>query len=97
MILHTLHTRHDDGARTGVLHRSLPGISKKMLTQTLRDMEGSGLISRHVGSIVPPAVEYRLTSLGKRFVEPVELLYEWSRTNADALDQLGPRPSARRS
>jgi DNA-binding HxlR family transcriptional regulator len=96
MILHTLHARHSGAARTGVLHRSLPGISKKMLTQTLREMEATGLVSRHVESVVPPAVEYRLTPLGERFVEPVELLYAWGRTNADALDQLGTRPTARR-
>jgi len=97
MVLHTLHARHDGAARTGTLLRSLPGISKKMLTQTLREMEGSGLISRHVQSAMPPAVEYRLTELGRRFVEPVELLYGWSRDNADALDQLAPRPNSRRS
>lgn len=96
MVLHTLHARHDGHARTGVLLRSLPGISKKMLTQTVRDMEASGLISRHVQSTIPPMVEYRLTDLGRRFVEPVELLYGWGRNNADALDQLVPRPSSRR-
>jgi DNA-binding HxlR family transcriptional regulator len=97
MVLHTLHARHGGSARTGVLLRSLPGISKKMLTQTVRDMEASGLLSRHVQSAIPPMVEYRLTGLGRRFVEPVELLYEWGRDNADALDQLVPRPSSRRS
>jgi DNA-binding HxlR family transcriptional regulator len=97
MILHTLHARHDGAARTGVLLRSLPGISKKMLTQTLRDMETSGLISRHVQGTIPPAVEYRLTPLGCRFVEPVELLYAWGRDNADALDELRQRPTSRRS
>ena len=96
MILHTLHARHGGIARTGVLLRSLPGISKKMLTQTLREMEGSGLVSRHVQGTVPPAVEYRLTPLGTRFVAPVELLYAWGRDNADALDQLGARPTSRR-
>jgi DNA-binding HxlR family transcriptional regulator len=96
MILHTLHARHQGRARTGVLQRSLPGISKKMLTQTLREMEGTGLITRHVAGTVPPAVEYRLTPLGERFVEPVELLYAWGRTNADALDALGNRPTSRR-
>lgn len=96
MILHTLHARHGGIARTGVLLRSLPGVSKKMLTQTLRDMEASGLVSRHVHGSVPPAVEYRLTPLGDRFVEPIELLYAWGRTNADALDELGQRPTSRR-
>jgi len=97
MILHTLHARHGGAVRTGVLHRSLPGASKKMLTQTLREMEGSGLVSRHVQGTIPPAVEYRLTALGARFIEPVELLYGWGRANADALDQLGARPTSRRS
>ena len=97
MVLHTLHARHGGVARTGVLQRSLPGISKKMLTQTVRDMEGSGLISRHVRSAMPPEVEYRLTDLGRRFVEPVELLYGCGRDNADALDQLAPRPHSRRA
>ncbi|GAA3264489.1 winged helix-turn-helix transcriptional regulator [Sphingomonas yabuuchiae] len=97
MVLHTLHARHGGVARTGVLQRSLPGISKKMLTQTLRDMEGSGLLTRHVQSIMPPMVEYRLSDLGQRFVEPVELLYGWGRDNADALDRLVPRPRSRRA
>lgn len=97
MILHTLHARHGGTARNGVLLRSLPGISKKMLTQTLRDMEGSGLLSRHVLGTIPPAVEYRLTPLGQRFVEPVEWLYGWGRDNADALDAWRDRPTSRRS
>lgn len=96
MVLHTLQARHNGAARTGVLLRSLPGISKKMLTQTLRDMEFTGLVTRHVQSAVPPAVEDRLTPLGERFVEPVELLYVWGRDNADALDELKSRPTSRR-
>ncbi|RDE06443.1 winged helix-turn-helix transcriptional regulator [Sphingomonas aracearum] len=96
MVLHTLHVRHAGAARSGVLLRSLPGISKKMLTQTFRDMEDEGLLTRHVHSAVPPAVEYRLTALGRRFVEPVELIYAWGRDNADALDALGSRATARR-
>jgi DNA-binding HxlR family transcriptional regulator len=96
MVLHTLSARHSGRARTGVLLRSLPDISKKMLTQTLRDMEGSGLVSRHVQGTVPPAVEYQLTPLGMRFVELVELVYTWGRVNADALDSMRERPTSRR-
>ncbi len=88
MILHVLETRLGGCARTGVLQRSLPGISKKMLTQTLRDMEAAGLIDRRVFGTVPPAVEYSLRPLGRRFVEPITLLYDWARTNADALDEM---------
>lgn len=96
MILHTLQARHGGAARTGVLQRSLPGISKKMLVQTLREMETSGLLTRHVERVVPPAVEYRLTPLGGRFVGLVDLVYDWGRTNADALDQLQDRATSRR-
>ena len=96
MILHVLHARFSGRARTGVLHRGLPGISKKMLTQTLREMEASGLVTRHVYGTVPPAVEYTLTKLGSRFVEPIELLYDWARLNKDALDALQPRTMSAR-
>ena len=96
MVLHALHTLHGGTARTGVLQRSLPGISKKMLTQTLREMERDGLLTRTVFEVVPPRVDYSLTPLGRECVEPVELLYAWGRAHAAALDRLGRRPGSRR-
>jgi DNA-binding HxlR family transcriptional regulator len=96
MVLHALHTLHGGTARTGVLQRSLPGISKKMLTQTLREMERDGLLTRTVFEVVPPRVDYSLTPLGRECVEPVELLYAWGRDHAAALDRLGRRPGSRR-
>jgi len=74
--------------RTGQLERALPGISKKMLTQTLRDVENSGLVLRKVFNVVPPKVEYSLTGLGETFVEPLKTLYDWAQTHASALDEL---------
>ncbi len=96
MILHTLHARHGGVARSGALHRSMPGISKKMLIQTLRELEESGLIERHTLDSVPPAVSYALSPLGKLMVQPIELIYEWARQNSAALDQLQPRRTSRR-
>lgn len=46
------------------LSRLVPGISQKMLTQTLRQMERDGMVSRKVHAVVPPRVDYRLTELG---------------------------------
>ena len=96
MILHTLQVRHAGRARSGVLLRSLPGISKKMLSQTLRDMEASGLIERTVYDTLPPGVEYALTPLGQLLVQPIERMYAWARDNATALDALRPRSTSRR-
>ena len=96
MILHTLQARHGGTARSGVLHRSLPGISKKMLIQTLRELEASGLIERHALDSVPPEVSYALSPLGQLMVEPIELIYDWARQNSTALDQLQPRSTSRR-
>ncbi len=84
--------------RTGELQRRLPGISKKMLTQTLRELEHDGLIHREVYAVVPPKVEYSLTPLGELFIEPIEMLYRWGNQHADVLAQLslrrGKRPQA---
>jgi DNA-binding HxlR family transcriptional regulator len=72
--------------RTGQLQRSMPGISKKMLTQTLRELEADQLLSRKVHQVVPPAVEYSLTELGQKFVEPLLALYDWAEANSVLLD-----------
>ena len=96
MVLHTLAVRHGGTVRSNALHRSLPNISRKMLIQTLREMEGSGLVLRTEHPTVPPSVEYTLTALGQQLVEPIELIYDWARRNASALDALQPRASSRR-
>lgn len=96
MVLHTLAVRHEGAARSNALHRSLPAISRKMLIQTLRDMEGAGIVLRTEFPTVPPSVEYTLTALGRQLVEPIELIYDWARRNADALDALQPRATSRR-
>ena len=96
MVLHALYARHGGYARSGVLHRSLPGVSKKMLSQTLRELQASGLVERRELCGAVAAVEYSLTPLGVRFVEPIEWLYDWGRRNADALDALQPRSTSRR-
>jgi DNA-binding HxlR family transcriptional regulator len=96
MALHALHAIHGGTCRTGELQRSLPGIGKRTLTQTLREMERDGLLSRRIHDVVPPRVEYSLTTLGRAFIEPIEMPYEWGCTHAEVLDQLGRRPQSRR-
>jgi DNA-binding HxlR family transcriptional regulator len=90
MVLHALHF-HGGTCRTGALARSLPGCSKKMLTQTLREMERDGLIDRKIYPVVPPMVEYSLTPMGRLLIEPIEMLYAWAAKNNDALSKLRRR------
>lgn len=63
--------------RYGELRRTLIDITPKMLTQTLRELEEDGLISRVVFSESPPRVEYSLTDTGSRFVPFIQELKEW--------------------
>ena len=88
MVLHALYHWPDNRARTGELERSLQGISKKMLIQTLRELEQRGLVAREVHQVVPPKVEYSLTALGQRFAEPIEQMYQWGLENQAALDEM---------
>jgi DNA-binding HxlR family transcriptional regulator len=67
----------DGTRRYSELVRALPGVSDKVLTQTLRAMEQDGLIDRDVGAEVPPRVEYRLTALGASLLEPLRALGRW--------------------
>jgi DNA-binding HxlR family transcriptional regulator len=72
--------------RHGALRRELGGVSQKMLTQTLRDLERAGLIQRTAYNLVPPKVEYSLTRLGQSFVEPLNTLCQWAETHRDELE-----------
>lgn len=64
-------------ARFSELKRSIPGISQRMLTATLRSLERDGMLTRHVYPEIPPRVEYQLTTLGKELMDPVSGLVEW--------------------
>ena len=63
--------------RSGILQKKIPGISNKMFTQTVRDLEKDGLISRKVYPVVPPKVEYRLTKRGKSLEDILKSLDNW--------------------
>ncbi|MGI5500583.1 winged helix-turn-helix transcriptional regulator [Lentzea sp. CA-135723] len=64
--------------RFGDLRTQLDGISGKVLTETLRDLERDGLVTRHVFAEVPPRVEYELTALGLTLHEPLLALCRWA-------------------
>ena len=64
--------------RYGELKRRLEGISKKMLTQTLRQLERDGFVDRKITYTNPPMVHYSLTELGKTILSPLKSLRQWS-------------------
>ena len=68
----------DGEARFSELGRRIEGVSKKMLTQTLRGLERDGLVTRTVHPEVPVRVEYALTEAGRTLCEPLRALREWS-------------------
>jgi DNA-binding HxlR family transcriptional regulator len=68
-------------ARFSALKRVVPGISQRMLTATLRNLERDGLLTRDVYAEVPPRVEYELTPLGRMFMQPVRGLVTWLQAN----------------
>lgn len=65
--------------RFAQLRRALPGVSEKMLTQHLREMEQDGLVHRKVHAEVPPRVEYSLTDAGISLNDALEPLGDWGR------------------
>ncbi|MGL5083017.1 MAG: winged helix-turn-helix transcriptional regulator [Microcoleaceae cyanobacterium] len=64
--------------RFNQLQRSLPGITQKVLTQQLRELEVDQLLNRKVYPEIPPKVEYSLTPLGESLESIVQQMHEWS-------------------
>jgi DNA-binding HxlR family transcriptional regulator len=67
--------------RFNALRHSIEGISQRMLTRTLRQLERDGLITRTVEPTVPPSVYYALTPLGRTLLVPVSALAEWAKAH----------------
>ncbi|WP_424922291.1 winged helix-turn-helix transcriptional regulator [Streptomyces sp. wa53] len=77
--------------RFSELRRGLVGVSEKMLTQHLREMEEDGLVHREVYAEVPPRVEYTLTEHGRTLNQALQPLGVWGseRTRLEAVDAAG--------
>lgn len=73
--------------RNGALLRKVEGISQKMLTQTLKDLERNGLVQRHDQQTNPPHVEYSLSAVGLSLSETLISLDRWAERNFPELDR----------
>jgi DNA-binding HxlR family transcriptional regulator len=76
--------------RYGELRQQLPGITERMLTMQLRELEQSGLVLRTVYPEIPPKVEYSITELGMSLKPVLREMLGWSETYLCAIDQKAP-------
>jgi DNA-binding HxlR family transcriptional regulator len=67
------------------LRRAIDGISQRMLTHTLRQLERDGLVRRTVHPVVPPRVDYELTPLGATLHDTIRTLVTWTERHQDAI------------
>lgn len=72
--------------RFSELSRRIGGISQKMLTTTLRNLERDGFVTRTVTPTSPPRVDYELTDLGRDLLVPVAGLADWTRANRQRIE-----------
>ncbi|WP_346294648.1 helix-turn-helix transcriptional regulator [Rhodopseudomonas sp. P1] len=77
--------------RFNALLRDVPDISKRMLTQTLRDLERDGLVARQVFPTKPPSVEYRLSASGESVLGPLTALVGWAEQNFPEIERARAR------
>ncbi|MCG8619952.1 MAG: helix-turn-helix transcriptional regulator [Desulfobacterales bacterium] len=67
--------------RFGELKKVMPGVTQRMLTKQLRELEGDGIIHRKVYAQVPPKVEYSLTEVGESLRDVLLMMRDWGRTH----------------
>jgi DNA-binding HxlR family transcriptional regulator len=69
--------------RFAQLRRQIPGITEKMLTQQLRELEADGIVDRRVYPTVPPKVEYSLTEYGRSLKRALQEICDWGRNHME--------------
>jgi DNA-binding HxlR family transcriptional regulator len=82
---HIIVTLANGPMRTAEIRRGVEGVSEKMLIQTLRKLEGFGLVSRKSYPEVPPRVDYRLTPLGRSLARLAGMFSRWVERNSASL------------
>ena len=84
----------EESVRNGALLRRIEGVSQKMLTETLRELEAMNVVERRSMGTVPPHVEYRLSALGLSLREAVCRLDRWVEDHMEHLAARGAAPAA---
>ncbi|MCQ4119599.1 winged helix-turn-helix transcriptional regulator [Rhodococcus tibetensis] len=87
----------DRRLRFGKLQAEVGGISGKVLSETLRDLERDGIVARHVYDETPPRVEYELTKLGCTLRDPLTALRLWAEAHVHEVDRARDAYDARQA
>jgi DNA-binding HxlR family transcriptional regulator len=82
-------------ARFSELERAIPGISQRMLSLTLKNLERDGLVIRELFPEVPLRVEYEITDLGKSLLRPTQGLVDWAKANWEQVREVQFKYDAR--
>ena len=80
-----IYALEDKALRYGEVQEIVTGISQKMLTQSLKNLERNGIVKREAFAEIPPRVEYSLTPLGQTLFEPLKALCRWAEKNMDGV------------
>lgn len=75
-----------DSRRFSELHRSIDGITSRMLTVTLRGLERDGIVKRTIHPVIPPRVDYELTPLGRTLLNTIGQLVSWADSHLPEID-----------
>jgi DNA-binding HxlR family transcriptional regulator len=81
--------------RFSEIKRQIDGVSQKMLTATLRDLEKDGFVTRTVTPSIPPRVDYELTDMGRELQQPLRVIGNWAHANRHRVEQARERFAAR--
>jgi DNA-binding HxlR family transcriptional regulator len=81
--------------RFAELRRQIPGITEKMLTQQLRELEADGIVDRRVYPTVPPKVEYSLTDYGRSLKRALRAICDWGRNHMERIGAVELSPVRR--
>jgi DNA-binding HxlR family transcriptional regulator len=73
--------------RFNAMVRLIGGVSQRMLTLTLRNLEKDGLVTRTVYPTIPPRVDYELTPLGRTLIEPLGVLSGWAQAHLHEMEE----------